>query len=178
MACKRYFIHGMGVPVWLFWEFFHARWKILFLCGGEHVRWKQDENCHARWEWSCKVTFVWWREQLDMRAGKVDARWELPHEVRIVMQGDFCMVEGTTGCEGMWGGCDMIATWGENGHVRWLLHGGGDNWMWGHVRWMWDDCHMTWEWSCEVTFVWWMGQLNMRAHEMDMRWECPWKVGN
>ena len=35
VARMRYLIDGMGVAAWLFWEFFHARWKILFLCGGD-----------------------------------------------------------------------------------------------------------------------------------------------
>ena len=88
----------------------------------------------------CKVKdiiFVW------RGACKVDMRWELPHEVRIVMWGDFCMVEGTTQHEGMWGGCEVrIATWGKNVHTRWLLHGwegqltiqtqGGQRWEWLH----------------------------------------------
>ena len=30
-------IDGIEVASWLFWEFFHAIWKILFSCGGEHA---------------------------------------------------------------------------------------------------------------------------------------------
>ena len=105
MAHKRYLIDGMGVAAWLFWEFFHARWK-------------------------------------------VDMRWELPHEVRIVMWGDFCMVEGTTQHEGMWVGCEVrIATWGKNVHTRWLLYGQGDNSPYKH------KVDMRWEWSHEVRMV-------------------------
>ena len=43
----------------------------------------------------------------------MDARWEWPCEVRMLMQGDFCMVEGTTQ-QTMWGGHKVkMATWGE-----------------------------------------------------------------
>ena len=78
----------------------------------------------------------------------------------------FC-VEGST-----WGGHEVtFLTCGENSHTRWLFHGGGDNLTWGHTRWTWGDfSHMWWEWLCKVTFVWWWGQLNMRAHEMGARW--------
>ena len=34
VARKRYLIDGIGVAAWLFWEFFHTRWKILFSHGG------------------------------------------------------------------------------------------------------------------------------------------------
>ena len=76
----------------------------------------------------------------------------------------------------MWGGCKIrMATWGENGHARWLLHGTGDN-STHNTRWMQDENgHVRWEWSCEVTFVWWRGQLYTQ-HKVDMRWERPCEV--
>ena len=40
VARKRYLIDEIEVVSWLFWEFFHARWKILFLHGGEDARWE------------------------------------------------------------------------------------------------------------------------------------------
>ena len=66
----------------------------------------------------------------------------------------FC-VEGS-----MQGGHEMrIATWGENGHVRWLLHGGGTTQHKG-----------TQSGWCKVTLVWWRGQFDMGACKVDMRW--------
>ena len=38
---ESYLIDGNGVTSRLFWEFFHAMWKILFSPAGEHVRWLQ-----------------------------------------------------------------------------------------------------------------------------------------
>ena len=55
-----------------------------------------------------------------MRAHEVEVRWQLPHEVRMVMWGDFFMVESITHHT------NMRWMWDENGHARWLLHGGGD----------------------------------------------------
>ena len=46
---ESYLIDGNGVALWLFWEFFHTRWKILFSRGGEQVRW---DWTHARWDWN------------------------------------------------------------------------------------------------------------------------------
>ena len=106
MAHKRYLIDGIGVASWLFWEFFHVRWKILFSCGGEHLRWgcSHEETfvwCRGQLDihtlkspcmgvqggckvgMLCKVAFVWWRRQLDIHTPKsphmehkVDARWD------------------------------------------------------------------------------------------------------
>ena len=46
------------------------------------------------------------------------------------------------------GGLEMrMAMWGENAHVRWLLHGGGDNTQW--------EVGVRWEWPCEVRMVMW-----------------------
>ena len=42
-------IDGNRVASWLFWEFFHTRWKILFLCGGKHARW---DWTNMRWDWN------------------------------------------------------------------------------------------------------------------------------
>ena len=113
------------------------------------------ENGHARWLLRGGGDNLTW----------LHARWQLPCEVRMVMQGYFCMVEGTTEHKGMWGGLKLtIAMWGENGHMRWLLHGRGDNLKQGHMRWMWgDNCHARWEWSHEVTVAWWKGQLTTQT---------------
>ena len=47
-----------GVATRLFWEFFHARWKILFLRGGEHVKWLQP-----MWgEIETNIRNKYWRE--------------------------------------------------------------------------------------------------------------------
>ena len=53
---------------------------------------------------------------------------------------------------------------GEFFHARWqdIIFA----WRGAHevgMRW---DCCMRWEWSCEVTFAWWQGQLDMRACEV------------
>ena len=37
-----------------FGNVFHARWKILFSYGGEHVRW---DWTHMRWDWATKQTY-------------------------------------------------------------------------------------------------------------------------
>ena len=56
----------------------------------------------------CKVTITMWvenghaewhlhsRGDNSPRKNEVDMRWEWPHEVRMVTQDDFCMVEGTS----------------------------------------------------------------------------------
>ena len=110
VARKRHLIDGIRVAAWLFWEFFHARWKILFSCGG------------------------------DMR-----------------------------------GGCDMtVVTWGENGHIRWFLCGGGDNLTYAPKVML--HPH-------KMTFAWWRGQLDKftQSHLMPMwKWQSclAWMRGD
>ena len=63
---ESYLIGGIGVASWLFWEFFHVRWKILFSHGEEYVRW---DWTHTRWDWNehQKLKFLlWWRGPLVM----------------------------------------------------------------------------------------------------------------
>ena len=43
-----YLIDGNGIVSWLFWEFFHTRWNILFLHVGEHMWW---DGTQVRWDW-------------------------------------------------------------------------------------------------------------------------------
>ena len=87
-------------------------------------------------------------------ACQVDVRWEWPCKVRMVMQGDYYMVEGTTQ-HTTWGGCKMrMAMWGENGHVRWILHGGGDN-LTHNMRWMQDENgHTRWDLQSHLASMW------------------------
>ena len=44
---ESYLIDGIGIVSWLFGEFFHARWNILFSRGGEYARW--DWTQRLKW---------------------------------------------------------------------------------------------------------------------------------
>ena len=89
VARKRYLIDGMGVAAWLFWESFYARWKILFLRGGGHMRWMQDEiatqgeNGHTRWLFHCGGDNSTWGYVRWVWGYFSHTWWECPHEVRF-----------------------------------------------------------------------------------------------
>ena len=86
-----------GVASWLFWEFFHTRWKILFSRGEEHERWMRGGDAHTRWEYQhtvrmatwggCKVGMVTWGGNIHarwMQGENVHTRWEWSCEVGMV----------------------------------------------------------------------------------------------
>ena len=138
VARKRYLIDGIGVAAWLFWEFFHARWKILFWVEGS----TRGENMYTRWECVLKVGMRWlwvveWVREVRVctRGENVYARWECVHEVTLNGGGGTrgenmyvrweCVHEVrmcTRGDFEWWRGAHKvrICTRGENMHMRWL----------------------------------------------------------
>ena len=141
----------------------------------------------------------------------VHARWEWPCKVTITIQGDFCVVEGTTQ-HTMWGGCEMrMAMWGEICKVTSCPHEITLPFCMD-ARWLWVDVtsamskaqmmkkistnfplytfaksphvHMrqykmrmaTWGKNGHARWLaWWRGQLDTQC-EVDMRWEWPHEV--
>ena len=160
----------------------HARW--LLRGGGDNLthtaRWMWDENGHTRWllcgmgvtwhtMWAgCKMRMATQDENGHIRwllCGGGDnlthnARWmwdENGHMKWLLCGGGDNL---THNARWTWDEkCEVrMVTRGENGHVRWLLCGGGDN-LTHNMRWTQDEKgHTRWEWSQEVTFVWWNGQ--------------------
>ena len=151
----------MGVAVWLFWEFFHARWKILFLHGGDrwggremrivmqgekylckvtlqvveetlgHARWTRDEIWKVIWRASYVRTLVWWRGHLAMQDG-----CKVRHASHMHLTWELWCGRGDTWpCK-----MDMNEIWkviscAFHMHLVWELWcGGGD-----HTRWMWGE---------------------------------------
>ena len=162
VARKRYHIDGMRVAAWLFWEFFHARWKILFLHGGdtwgghkmrivmqgerylcEVTLWVMEGTLgHARWMWDeiWKVilhashvrTLVWWRGHLATQDG-CEVRFEKSSCMHLMWE--------------LWcGGGDtwphkMDVRWDLKSHLMCILHEnfGVVEGTLGHSRWTWGE---------------------------------------
>ena len=105
---ESYLIDGIGVVSWLFGEFFHVRWKILFSHGGEHTRW--DWN-----EWGEKSLENSGKTQISFLGGG-DLWW-----VGWGMWGEVCKVGYARW--GLGGGDLWWVGWGMRGeiHARWDL---------------------------------------------------------
>ena len=152
----------MGVAAWLFWEFFHARWKILFSCGGD-----MQGGCKMRIvtqgeKYLCEVTLrvvegtlghaIWMRDEI----WKVIWRASHMHLACILCE-NFGVVEGTLGhARWTWGEIWKVISHenfgvveGTLGHARWTW---GEIWKvishenfgvvegtLGHARWMWGE---------------------------------------
>ena len=149
----------MGVAAWLFWEFFHARWKILFSHGGDtrggremrivmqgekylrkvtlwvvegtlgHARWMQDEIWKVISCASRVRTLVWWRGHLAMQDG-CKVRFEKSSCVHLTWE--------------LWCGggdtwpCKMDARWDLKSHLACISREnfGVVEGTLGHTRWM------------------------------------------
>ena len=172
------------------WDYLYTFGKGKVTLHLSHLTWMSDNTpqCHLAWTWGdyfgmrCYFggvqtsndedfqKFYWWL----VRGALLMELWLLcdflGNFFRVRCKTLFLHGEGTRSGHEM-----TMATWGENAHARWHLSGGGDN-STHNVRWMWhENGHTKWEWSCEVTIVWWRGQLNTQ-HEVGARWEWPCKV--
>ena len=104
-----------------FGNFFHARWKILFSCGGEHARCVWNE--HRKTRNSEKLKFLFWVEGSIGGCGRVWGSCKVGY-ARWVMWGGLCEVDHVRWIT-RWvtrGGSREVGY--AMGHTRWVTRGG------------------------------------------------------
>ena len=155
-----------------FGNFFHARWKILFSCRGEHARCVWNE--HRKTQNSKKLKFLFWVEGSIGGCGG-HTRW--------VTWGGLYEVDHARWVT--WGGSHKVGyarwiTWGglcEVGHARWVMQGGLCEVV--YARWiMWGTSHLMkcfTPWYFNYPWIVWI-HFEKSMHNVILHFSYPWIV--